>query len=79
MDWGEDIARKNLFVIARFDEYSNEWRALARIRADDRIDALDQWALAQGGFDFLARGVYGSRREGDDGPWYRRVRTAYSA
>ena len=73
MGSGEDPARAK-FVIARFDERDHEWQELGRIRADDRIDALDRWALEQGGFDSLDPGVYGSRHEDQDGPWYRRVR-----
>jgi hypothetical protein len=67
------------YVIARFDEAADEWRDLGRVRADDRIDALDRWALEQGGFDSLEPGVYGSRHEEQDGPWYRRLRPAYDA
>lgn len=61
-----------LFVIGRFDRRLERWREVARLPADDRIDALEQWALVRGGFDSLEPGLYGSRREGEDGPWYRR-------
>ena len=73
---GEYPARAR-FVIARFDSWSMDWEELAHLSADDRIDALDRWALEQGGFDSLDPGIYGARREDEDEHhWYQRVRDA---
>lgn len=75
MEGPEDLSRIK-FVIARLDERTRDWRHLAHVEADDRIDALDRWALDQGGFDSLDPGVYGSRHRDGDDVWYRRVRPA---
>ena len=73
---GRDDDPRTEFVIARLDERTRLWRYLANVEGDDRIDALDQWALDQGGFDTLDPGVYGSRHKDGDNAWYRRVRAA---